>query len=349
MSIIAINSSAVRIRFTLPSLFVGLIGHAELHFTTDQDKPREQWNVQKFARPKRLFDTPNIEYHLATLNPGTTYFFQIRIIIEALHSGPESQIYKLHMPENFSSRKPAIGVPLTNQYNPLDFPNIMMIDANLNAIPVDHSSIKVIWRQFKGQEKRFIDGIMLRYKRTEDSSDNWVTTPMIHRDVNEYLLRDLLPGVSYTVDLVFKISDKIPTKLVSSRSIVVDIPAKPKDDYDFNISIDPTNDVSIYPHKVAMHLKHVPKPVNKFVNVARINYKATDSLDLGDKKMLQVYKVPSEDGIIVLDGLNPRKKYKAWVDMFLSNGQKVSSNAISFITKEETKSYRKYNDSSGKW
>lgn len=96
------NSTSVRVRFTLPQILVGLVGHAELVFTTQPTLPRHEWNVQKFARPKRLFDTPNIEYHLSNLKPETIYYFQIRIIVEALHSGPESEIYKIRMPSEIN-------------------------------------------------------------------------------------------------------------------------------------------------------------------------------------------------------------------------------------------------------
>lgn len=98
VSVIAMNSSSVRVRFTLPQILVGLVGHAELVFTTQPTLLRHEWNVQRFARPNRLFDTPNIEYHLNNLRPDTTYYFQIKIVVEALHSDPESEIYKLRMP-----------------------------------------------------------------------------------------------------------------------------------------------------------------------------------------------------------------------------------------------------------
>lgn len=111
---IAINGTSVRVRFTLPQIYVGLIGHAELHFTTNPLIPSYEWSVQKFARPNRLFDTPNIEYHLMNLKPDTTYYFQIRVIVEALQSGPESEVYKLKMPA--ASPRPAVGATRTTTH-----------------------------------------------------------------------------------------------------------------------------------------------------------------------------------------------------------------------------------------
>lgn len=110
VDILAINATSARIRFTVPSLYVGLLGHAEVHYTTDMSIPRHQWNIQKFARPKRLFDIPNIEYHLGNLKPDTTFFLQIEVIIEALKSGPASDIYRLYMPPLASSSVSLPGV-----------------------------------------------------------------------------------------------------------------------------------------------------------------------------------------------------------------------------------------------
>lgn len=98
VNVMALNSTAVRIRFSLSNILVGLIGHAELHFTTDPTLPPGQWHVQKFSRPKRLFDSPNIEYVLNALKSNTTYFLQVKIKIDALQGGPESELFKLTMP-----------------------------------------------------------------------------------------------------------------------------------------------------------------------------------------------------------------------------------------------------------
>ncbi len=130
----AINSTSARIRLTLPALLVGLIGHAELHYTTDLNIPRSQWNIQKFVRPKRLFDTQNIEYRLENLSPDTTYFFQIQVIIEALQSGPESGIYKSYLPLILSS---AATSTTTTTVPP------SKLDVQLNAVSNDYSSLKV--------------------------------------------------------------------------------------------------------------------------------------------------------------------------------------------------------------
>jgi len=121
VSVVAMNSTSVRVRFTLPQILVGLIGHAELHFTWNPLLPRFEWSVQKFARPNRLFDTPNIEYHLMNLKADTVYYFQIRVIVEALPSGLQSEVYKLKMPplgEGDYASTASMIIPRVNQSIP---------------------------------------------------------------------------------------------------------------------------------------------------------------------------------------------------------------------------------------
>lgn len=192
VNIVAINSTSTRIRFTLPSLLVGLIGQTELHYTTDMNISRSQWNIQKLTRPKRLFDTPNIEYHLANLSPNTTYFFQIQVIIEALQSGPESEVYKLYLPPTPSSASTTTTTTTV--------PPMIMLDVRLKAVSNDYKSLKISWRKFSPQEKKFIDGIQIRYK---NAYNEWKTTQILNRDIRSYVIRDLKPCVSYAIDLLF--------------------------------------------------------------------------------------------------------------------------------------------------
>ncbi|CAG2101736.1 unnamed protein product [Medioppia subpectinata] len=320
VNIVAINSTSARIRFTLPSLLVGLIGHAELHYTTDMNIPRSQWNIQKFARPKRLFDTANIEYHLGNLSPDTTYFFQIQVIIEALQSGPESQVYKLYLPPIPSTASTTTSTTTV--------PPMIMLDVQLNAVSNDYKTLKISWRVFSPQEKKFIDGIQIRYKNAEKDQNEWKTTPILHRDVRSYMLRDLEPGVSYAVDLLFTPNPDIETHIISTKPIVIDMPSSPKDLFDITVTIHP-NDVNVDTLYTTIKMNDLPFPINKFINVVKISYRSEDSMEL-----LHTFKDPDEEGRIVLDGLKPNRRYKAWIDLYLTNGKTVSSNAIEFTTKD---------------
>ncbi|RWS31371.1 epidermal cell surface receptor-like protein [Leptotrombidium deliense] len=331
VSFISLNATTVRVRFTLPSLLVGLIGHAELHYTTDPSTPGNQWSVQKFARPKRLFDTSNIEYHLTSLRPDTEYYFQIRIIIEALQSGPESEVYKLRLPP-----VPTIKPTTT------EMPPIISIDAQLNVKPVDSTTVLISWRPLEIHEKNIIDGLQILYKRSEQSDKEWLKTPTIHREVNSYVLRDLLSGLSYTFDLFFITAEPFTTKIVSTKSVTVKLPTKPRDEFDFAVQVE-QSDIHTDSSRCVVHLRRLPIPVNKYVNVVKISYKNVDAKS--DTPLLQMFRVPSVDGTVTLDGLQPQKHYKAWFDLYLANGHVITANAFDFNTKEAVKSGSNHVDS----
>lgn len=345
VSVVAMNNSAVRIRFTLPSLFVGLIGHAEVHFTTDPNIQRHQWNVQKFARPKRLFDTANIEYHLGGLKPDTTYYFQVRILIEALHSGPESQIYKLYLPAPGSSVSGSHGYPLTSSTllssssvsSPIPFtssstlPPQVTMDVELHVVAIDGTTAKLSWRKLEPREKSLIDGITIKYRLTTDPFDKWITTPMIHRDVNEYTLRDLKSGLSYVVDLILRPAESLQTQLLSAKPVTIEMPARPNE-FDFVPSIDVTPES----YRTMIKLRGLPRPTDKYVNVVKVNFREANSEGL-ENKMVHMFKTPSEDGTVIVDGLRPNNRYKAWMDLYLANGATLSTNTVTFNTKEDLK------------
>lgn len=311
------NATSVRIRFTLPPLLVGLVGHAELYYTQDVTLPRSQWNVQKFARPKRLFDTVNIEYHLGGLKPDTTYFFQLQIITEAIQSGPESEVFKLHMP----------SVPVSTTTT-TTVPPIIMLDAQINAVANDETSLKISWRPFSVDEKRFIDGIQIRHKKIEQDDDEWKLTTLLHRDVTSYLLFGLEPGVSYAVDLVFTSNPEINTHVVSTKPIVFEMPPKHKDEFDFTLLMS-SNDIAVNSFQTRLKLKGLPHPANKYINVAKISYRSDDS-----NKQSHIFKTIDQNDEIILDGLESGKRYKAWIDLYLSNGKTISSNPFEFKTNE---------------
>ncbi len=286
------NSTSVRFSFTLPDSWVGLIGHIEIHYTTDLNIPRSQWNIQKFE-PKRLFDTPNYKYHLENFSPDTNYFFQIQVIIEELQSGSESEIYKLYLPPSPSSATPSTTTTIV--------PPKIMLDVQLNAVSNDYSSLNVSWRQFSSQEKKSIDGIQIRYKKAENESE-WQLTQVLHRDVRFYVLRDLHPGVSYAVDLVFNSNPDIPTHIISTKPIVIDMPSEPKDEFDIYVILT-SIDLNVDVFKTQIKLNGLPLPVNKFVNLAEISYRSDESMEL-----LHTSKVPNENGELILDGLEPNKR-----------------------------------------
>ena len=265
VDIVAINATSARIRFTIPNLYVGLLGHAEVHYTTDMNIARNQWNIQKFARPKRMFDIPNIEYHLGNLKPDTTYFLQIEVIIEALKSGPSSEIIKLYQPPL------PVTISTTTTTTTSTLPPIIMLDMHLSGKAIDSTSVKVTWRSFTAQERKFIDGIRIRYKKADSDSEEWSLSPVLHRDTKQYMLNNLDSGLSYAVDLIFNTLDGIATNIVSTKPVVVDLPSPPKDEFQFNAHIYP-DDVAITDGQIDIEVRDLPRPINKYIHLTKLCY-----------------------------------------------------------------------------
>ncbi|XP_077537764.1 uncharacterized protein LOC144149908 isoform X3 [Haemaphysalis longicornis] len=310
VSVVAVNSTTIRVRFTLSNILIGLVGHAELHFTTDPLLPRETWSTQKFARPKRLFDTANIEYYLSTLRPETTYFFQIQIIIDSLQSGPESQVFKLTMPPE----------PTTTT----TVPPLVLLDMMMAVNSIDPHTAKVSWRPLDSREKRYVDGLQLRYKLANQDNMPWKTTPMIHRDRTSFLIQDLEPSSSYLIDMQFSVPEGLPTRIESAQHVEMRTAPMPRDDYQFEMIV---NVKRTEQYSVSLVLDGIPEPITKYVHVFNVMYKSEAAAEHVQRFM--ILKEPK----ILLEDLKPGQRYKVWVDAYLTNGKTTTSNILDFHTK----------------
>ncbi|XP_077521427.1 uncharacterized protein LOC144132706 isoform X2 [Amblyomma americanum] len=310
VSVVAVNSTTIRVRFTLANILIGLVGHAELHFTTDPLTPRETWSTQKFARPKRLFDTANIEYYLSSLRPDTTYFFQIQIIIDSLQSGPESQVFKLTMPPE----------PTTTT----TVPPLLLLDMMMAVNSIDPHTAKVSWRPLDTREKKYVDGLQIRYKLAGQDHAPWKTTPMIHRDRTSYLIQDLEPSSSYLIDMQFAVPEGLPTRIESAQHVEMRTAPMPKDEYQFEMIV---NVKRTEQYSASLVLDGIPEPITKYVHVFSVMYKSEAAAEHVQKFML--LKEPK----ILLEDLKPGQRYKVWVDAYLTNGKTTTSNILDFHTK----------------
>ncbi|CAL1285069.1 unnamed protein product [Larinioides sclopetarius] len=317
VNVVALNSTAVRVRFSLSNILVGLIGHAELHFTTDPTLPPSQWHIQKFSRPKRLFDSANIEYILNALRPNTTYFLQVKLKIDALQGGPQSELFKLTMPEEI------IPTTTTTTTTTTTVPPMMMIDSKAEAHVIDSKTVRISWRNFEPQEKKYIYALQLKYKMKNEADDKWITTPMIHRDVTSYFLHDLEPSADYVVDVLFTPPKDLPTKIVSTKGLSFRTAEKMKEDYHLQVAVE---DNKVETDKSSFSFAGIPEPITKYVHVIKIMYKSNDG------EQSYSFKVPKSNHIM-LDHLKPGKKYLAQLELYLTNGQTLTSNEVEFITK----------------
>ncbi|UXI16979.1 glycogen phosphorylase [Sarcoptes scabiei] len=352
IDIMAINATSIRIRFTVPSVYVGLLGHAKVYYTTNINTPRNKWNIQKFSRPNRIFDIPNIEYHLGKLHPDATYFLQIELMIETLTAGPISEIYKVYLPSL------PVTTSTTTTTTTSTLPPIIMLDMRLSVEDIDSTTVQVHWRPFTAQEKKFIDGVQIRYRVAGSSSESehpiedqnvtetdsdindykedeelWKYSQILHRDNTEYRLEKLSPGRSYVIDLMLISINEINTNIISSKPLMFEksssLLSDPKNPYQFDFIIQPT-DIKFEMGQIDIELRNLPQPIDKYVHVAKIQYQNTKTFET-------FYSFASIDQTnrIALSNLLPNNKYKLWIDLFLTNGNIISSNTVDLITNFE--------------
>ncbi|KAG9509798.1 putative epidermal cell surface receptor, partial [Fragariocoptes setiger] len=199
VSIVSFNATAVRVRFTLPLLAVGERGYAELYYTNHSLDPIHIWALQKFGRPDRIFDVAMIEYYLNRLNPGTDYWFKIRVYIEGppLFSQPlESTIIHVQMPTNAT-----LLVPVHNDSKPVKISPKIIKDFSVTA--VDSQTALVSWRALSADDMLSIDGFVVTYRDHGDSTGHSdKRTQPLHKSANHTHIYGLTPNSRYIFSLV---------------------------------------------------------------------------------------------------------------------------------------------------
>lgn len=226
-----------------------------------------------------------------------------------------------------------------------------MLDMQLTGKALDATSIKLTWRSLAQQEGKFIDGIQIRYKKADVEGEEWTYSPMLHRNTKQYVLDELYSGLTYAVDLIFHSVEGLSTNIVSSKPIIVELPMQPKDEFAFSVHIYP-DDVAINDGQIDVELRDMPRPVGKFVNIAKLCYQ-----NMANNELMYEYITIDESAKFSINNLHSNTRlvenfcliccnyhltnlfvlsstrYKVWIELYLKNGQLVTSNSIDIITK----------------
>ncbi|KAB7507907.1 putative epidermal cell surface receptor [Armadillidium nasatum] len=196
------------------------------------------------------------------------------------------------------------------------------LDAELEVSEIKNTSAKISWKHFTDYELQYIDGIRV----LRDAYSSLLEGPMLHREADNMILRDLDPDKSYTVDLFFIPHQGLTSTISNTKNITFRTLPKPKDKYAFNITIHPGK---ITKKGVQVMYSGVPEPEGKFINVYRVVYTSD-----GDSQDSQKFKVPKaqKDGFITITDLKPGVEYEVWLEAYLTNGSKKKSNVITIKT-----------------
>ncbi|XP_022659207.1 putative epidermal cell surface receptor isoform X3 [Varroa destructor] len=297
VSVVALNSTTVRVRFMLPTMLVGQTGHSEVHYSTEREKDRNEWEVQRFVPPGEIFERADVENFVSGLKPKTGYVFQIIVDINSMREHPRSAIVAIETPDVA--------------------PSLVRLDMRLELATKD-STIRVEWRPLTMAEKELVDGVKVKYRRADSPAGLWQTSQLLHRDITSYQLERVQPNKKYTIDLEFV--SKTNARIVSEKSAKI---LTPNDDFSFKITLSPEQ---VNPESASILLQGVPSPVSKFVQIVHILRESNLQ-----RAPVEIYQKLRE-AKISLDGLQPSTTYKVRLEAFLNNGDRALSNTLELRT-----------------
>ncbi|KAG8179882.1 hypothetical protein JTE90_017414 [Oedothorax gibbosus] len=301
VSVVALNATAVRVRFSLPPSLVGGRGHAELRFSPDPSLAEGAWRAQRFSRPRRLFDSPHIEYVLgAGLDPSHTYYMRVRVRPDPPLPAPhDSALFKVTMPP----------------------PAAVRVDVRpLHAHPSPHGA-RITWRPLGHSERRLVDALLLQWRR--EGEGEWEETPPLHRDTSAWELRGLQPASAYELRLLLRGEEGAPA-----------LEAAPGNTLRFTTTNTTAEEPSLKASLVSVggasaSFSVSPLPRKEEVRAARVRWGGG-----GEEARSSYTAPPNASQPAVLEGLAPDTKYWAQLDLFLSDGRALTSDRVEFKTEK---------------
>ena len=213
--------------------------------------------------------------------------------------------------------------------------DVRQIDVDLTANEVTSSTAYLTWRFFSSEEKRFVDGVQLRFTRllpdgTTPASGVPGTSPFIHRDTNFFLLEDLEADTDYAVDLYLIPSHRARVELVSARGIKIKTTGPSKDPYTFSVRLSVRE---TFVNGALLVWDGVPSPQQKYVHLYQILFVEEDNAVAGGdvRSVFKEAKIDSTNSV-VLRHLAQDTRYQVWLKAFLRNGKTSKSNFVEVLT-----------------
>ncbi|KAK3879842.1 hypothetical protein Pcinc_015624, partial [Petrolisthes cinctipes] len=309
----SLDAETLHLVFSTPSLYEGLPGKLVIRYTNESSlyPDPNTWYEEVVLPESSLISQTKWEHIITGLQPATQYTIQIVLTIH----GAEPKLSPI---VSYTTMTQATTPSTTTPLPRLD------IDAELYASAITKTSAKVSWRGFNEFELQYIDGVQVKYTEKDKLIPRF--SQLFHRDNNQMDVRDLQPGHTYTVDLVFISHPNQTTQVSSTRPITFS--TLPEEDlYAFEIQVQAGK---VSSQTAELFYSGVPEPEEKFVNVYRVVYLRED-----ERVDAQAFKIPKtgQDRKIFLENLKPDVEYKVWIEAFLSNGRKKQSNVITITTR----------------
>ncbi|XP_068226472.1 uncharacterized protein [Palaemon carinicauda] len=311
----SLDATTAQVMFEIPNHLQGLPGELLIRYTSDPARTPnpDDWSHEIIVPAGTPIAQSKWDYILHNLEPATQYTMQVMLTI--LGTDPiMSPVFSYNAPRAAST--PPTTTPLAR----LD------IDAVIYVSEVTKTSAKVSWKIFNEEELKYIDGVQVKYIAKNKKIPQ--VSQIFHRTNNKMNLLELMPGTEYTVDLVFVPHKNQSTEVFHSEPYV--FKTLPEEDkYAFNITISAGNVTS---QTAEILYTGVSDLEEKLVNV----YKVVLLREREENQaQTEIFKDPKVDGKskIFLNDLKPDVEYSVWLDAYLTNGRKKSSNVIIIKTK----------------
>ncbi|KAK8752613.1 hypothetical protein OTU49_006504 [Cherax quadricarinatus] len=309
----SLDPRTVHFFFSTPSLYQGLPGELLIRFTSDptDNSDPSTWSQEVLVPMGSIISQSEWDHILTGLQPSTEYAMQIVLTVQGTKP-IASPVF------TYTTSDEATTPPTTTPLPRLD------INAELYASAITKTTAKVSWRGFNDYELQFIDGVQVKYTEKDKYIPKF--SQLFHRDNNQMDLRDLQPGHSYTVDLVF-ITHENQTTQVSNTKPITFTTLPEEDPYAFEIEVTAGK---VGSQTAELFYSGVPEPEEKYVSVYRAVYLRED-----ERVDADTFKVPKSglERKIFLSELKPDVEYQVWLEAFLSNGRKKKSNVLTITTR----------------
>ncbi|KAG1681775.1 putative epidermal cell surface receptor [Nymphon striatum] len=325
VKITPLNATGIRIRFIIPQTLIGHRGHAEIRYTNNPNLKIDEWSKKRFSRPQNIFDTTHIEYHLTHLRPNTLYLVQLVAVshetkeitvsqvthVKTLPFSPRNIVSPNSQLRNHPAFLPQAVAPSDRLPPPRKLPPVAVnLKMKIETIITSPTSVKVLWRSFDSNEKEVITGVKVV---VTDENGVEETSSLIHQDVKFYEVNNLTPKSSYKINLKIVTHADEPIQFHSTNPVTITMP---KDNFDMHVKLKPSKPS---PNGFELKLDGIPKPMDKYVNIAQVLYQTEDDASAQSS----FYKIKPESESITVKGLKPGNRYKVWAVMFLSNGNQL--------------------------
>nr|XP_045611187.1 uncharacterized protein LOC123766224 isoform X4 [Procambarus clarkii] len=308
-----LDAKTVHFFFSTPSLYQGLPGELLIRFTADPTEHSDvnTWSQEVLVPMGSIIGQSEWDHILTGLQPSTEYAMQIVLTVQGTKP-ITSPVF------TYTTMDEATTLPTTTPLPRLD------INAELYASAITKTSAKVSWRGFNDFELQYIDGVQVKYTEKDKLIPKF--SQLFHRDNNQMDLRDLLPGHSYTVDLVFITHENQTTQVTNTEpKTFTTLPEE--DPYAFEIEVTAGK---VGSQTAELFYSGVPEPEEKYISVYRAVYLRED-----ERVDADTFKVPKTglERKLFLSELKPDVEYQVWLEAYLSNGRKKKSNVLTITTR----------------